>query len=628
MAQRVQKTETNDRTQNETDRAVLDNVMNINRMRQLRREIGIIADRSRSHKLINQEAYGNYKNLAHGNEDVQITLDFLESIRNSAREHEKFAERIHGHIAGARQKKVASAKDEEFLMSELILNNIDFLQDPIQVESIILGKIQRMNKDKELYDKIASDKRVVNVGYVKIDAHTRVDVPSEEEFLEMKVPERRDLLKQLEDALKKPVKNSEVVGEADRKKMVKEYASLLEEAQGAKLIGSKTAERFMDGFSKVSNEEKAYWIAEFPSQMQRYEELWEDAESTLSEVPLKRLQSLQESMGYAELFAEFGRLEKFEGKELETQYSKELAAYKEQGVIGDHTMKKFIVWMAAQDLKDKKEALGMLHQEMARYEELWDKINKLPSRQRSVLEAEIDNWGYTELDQEYRKISEGKEASISKSAALRPVRSSAIRQAIIETEEDLRERGSDKRRTFANRVSEMFWRDKNDSFADSVLKTRVESERKRKLEISQREVQDSTEAEEEIADEKAMNAVQLNPEHHLGLEVKLEEELDEVTDEELEELADEDHGINVIAQEGFREIETNDERTTQVVINEERGLDRLFREDSMYRYRDTDGGGDDEMGFAVKKTDGGIIELDPIEAKALEDYLVETEEAA
>jgi hypothetical protein len=82
---------------------------------------------------------------------------------------------------------------------------------------------------------------------------------------------------------------------------------------------------------------------------------------------------------------------------------------------------------------------------------------------------------------------------------------------------------------------------------------------------------------------------------------------------------------------GFVEVEStvNDRTTrqTQVVVNEERGLNRLLSEDAGKTYKSEEKGGDDDLSLAIY-SGGKTIELDLHEVRVLQNYLKKKQTAA
>lgn len=579
----------------------LNRVLGQNRMTQVRREIGIIADRSYRERLIDEEAYKGYRELAEGRESHRMSVEMLENTRKFAVEHESKAVRVHRKIALAKSAKVASQVDEEFLMQKLVVENINFAKKSDEVETLIDQKLERMKKDKDAFMTFARHPLVKNVGYLKVDAGTKLEIPSEEDFLKMKVPERRELLEKLADALPKAEKYAKEAENAESLELTTEYGKKIGAALEKRIIGQKTAQKFMDGFKKIDGEEKKYWLAEFENQMGRYEELWAKIRSTLEGHALQEMEGNLDHFGYSELLAQFGKLKGAESARLSASYTAALERYQEKGVVGRHTVGQFVVWMQQQKLKDQYAAEAKLPEQMARYEKLWDEISKLDDDRQEFFRSKIDLWGYTEFRNELNNLSD-KKTKTQEPSVLNQIRSSEVREAIVETEEMLANEGASKKKSFGAVLKKMF--------------SHVNAERF-----------DATSFEAQIRERALVH----NPE--LSRDTKGRGADDTVDVEQIEEDADllEDAGkARVVKADGFIQVESEGKngetfRDAQVLINDERSMGRFMSEDGRNSYRSEEAGGNDDLSLAIHTEDNRTVELDLKEVRVLEKYLKEKE---
>ena len=578
-----------------------------NRMSQVRREIGIIADRSYSDHLINDEAYKGYRELAEGREAHQMSADMLESTRSFAKEHESKAVRVHEKIQAAMRAGYASQADEEFLMEKLVTDNIQFANKADQVEGLIEEKLDRMKKDKETYNQLASHTLIKNIGYLKVDATTKINFPDEKDFLNLTVPERREVINKIQAALPKAEQYASQTEEIEDGKLKEGYRKKLDDAQKKGIIGKLTHQKFMDGFQKVDHEEKQYWTAEFDAQMERYQELWNQIRSELQGPALKEIEGKIDQLGYSEIFTEFGRLKNTESKRLSDDYAFDLESYRQQGVIGRHTVAQFMVWMNQQELSDKYQAASKLPAEMNRYEKLWEDISKLNKKEQAQLHSKIDIWGYTELSQAYGQLS-GQTNGVSGqmedgTQILSLINSKEVKDAIVETDEMLTKQGTGKRKSFGNILEKMFNRASRDSF-------------------------DATSFETEVREKVSAN----NP--HIKEDPKGRGANDEVDFSQIEEDAEilEENGkAKVIQDTGFLQIESKDskgglQRDIQVTINEEDGMKRFLSENSKNHFETENDGGSDDLSLAIQTDSGRTVELDLQEIRVLKKYLEKSEE--
>ncbi len=581
--------------------SALKSVLSKNRMSQVRREIGIIADRSYRDHLINDEAYQGYRELAEGREAHALSADMLESTRSFAKKHELKAVRVHQKIEAAMREGYASEADEEFLMENLVTDNIEFAMKAEQVEGIIEAKLARMKADRQTYDKLVAHPLIQNIGYLKVDATTKIGFPDAKEFMEMTVPERREMLAKIQEALPKAEQFASQTEAIEDTKLTQDYRRKLDSALERRVIGKVTYQKFLDGFQKVDHDEKKYWLEEFDAQMERYGTLWTQIRSELKGPALASMEGKLNQMGYSELFAEFGKAKELESKKLSTSYVSELESYREKGVIGRHTLGQFVVWMNQQDLASQYEALGQLPDQMARYEKLWDDVKTLSPKDQRSLKSKIDVWGYTELNQEYRKLAglPLQDAQANKmEEALSQIKSAEIREAIIETDEILSDQGAEKKKTFTSLLDKMFSRATQSSFDATSFETQI----RERVSENNSEVERST---------------------------KSREASDEVNLTQIQEDADmlEDNGkAEVIKDNGFLQVESEDQkgdvqRDIQVTVNEEDGMKRFLSENGRHHYQAENDGGKDDLSLAIQAGSGRTVELDLQEIRALQKYL-------
>lgn len=583
---------------------VLHRVLEKNRMAQVRREIGIIADRSYDKKLISEEAYRGYREVAERKESHIISVSILKSTREFAEKHEEKAVRIHRKIQLAVTKKIASEKDEEFLMEALVAKNMKFVEQAGEIEALIDGKLERMRRDRERYDRLANHSAIRDTWCLRIDDNTQIDFPKEDLFLAMTVPERRELLDKIEAALSKAEGYTKERTETEESALTEKYVMKLDKAEEEGIIGRHTYDSFMNGFRKISREEKERWNQEFDDQMERYRELWGQIRTTLRGEALKKMEGMVNTSGYTEIFSAFGSIRKTESDRLKTGYAKKLQEYRKEGIIGQCVIAQLTLQMGQQNLFDQYEAEKNLPGEILSYKKLWQKIGQLPKKQQNFLRSKIDDWSYDELEREYNRLTDNEESDENKAEkeAINQIRSGDVKEAITETDEILSEYGGgQKRKTFINLLDKMFQGVNRDTF-------------------------DATSFETEIR----KKAMKINPEMKHDLKGRgVDDEVDFDQIEEDTEVLERTGNANIRQDQGFIEVESNVggqmTRHTQVTINEGRGLERLLSEDGKNNYRNTEFGGNDDLSLAVY-TSGKTIELDLREVRSLRDYLKKKEE--
>jgi hypothetical protein len=608
-------------------------VRNINDMRQLRQEIKIIADESWKKQIISDKSYSEYSKLAMDIEDQKMTLEMLKSVRNFAKSHEEKAEAIQKRIELAKRSGVASENDEKFLMSHLILDNeSDFVSRSSEAETLIMQKIARMEEDRKAYDKIADHKLVKNVGYLKPDANTKLEIPDAKGFLAMTVPERRAFLKKIEEALPMAEKYAEKVGTEETKELNKKYLEALDKALQKKIIGKKTHEKFVDGFNKIDKKEKEAWLKEFPNQMAKYEKLWGEIRGTLKGDALAKMELLRDDKGYTEIFVEFGNVKESEKNRLDTDYSAKLIDFQKSGMVGKHTVDEFSNWMRQQDIKEKYKAVELMHDgsggQMEKYSKLNEDIKKnLPKDARDYMKSKIDEWGYAEMKSQYdRFISGEKVPKEQKPDPLSRIGSSRTRAAIVEADEMLEKQGGGKRGLFLSRIRHMFREETGNSFDAGDFQSKLKREKK-ELKPTKEDIPVTKPDKDGISDFQNTLRRQRSGES----EDKRESSASE-TENEMKKM-EKTGQARLVSEDGFKQVETNEssgmtKRKARIEINREKGINRFLVEDMKHGYHAKTEGGKDEISIAFHTSDASTVELKLSEIKAMEKYLEEKEEEA
>lgn len=586
--------------------SLLDSVLDKNRMTQIRQEIGIIASRSYRQNLISEEAYEEYRQLVEGQEEHEISAEMLESTRKFAKEHEAKAIRIHQKIETAIRAGIASETDEEFLMEKLIVENIEFAGRADEVEALVDEKLARMKQDREKYDRFAEHKLIKEEGCLIISANAGIDFPDLKGFLELTVPERRELLKKLEEALPKAEKYAEESDKNDED-LIAEYEEKLDEKVEEGIIGKHTHDEFLKEFKGVNHKDKVHWNKKpiFEGQMDRYAKLWSEIRGTLQGEALAHIEGKIDDFGYGELKGEFAKLKYSETQRLHASYATALEKYQQKGVIGQHTKADLMMRLYRQDMDSKYSAEEELPDEMTKYEKFWEDVEELDDEQQDFLKARINIWDYSDLDRQYKKFkgelpaNDGTDGLESKS--LSQLQSTEIKEAIVETDEMLDDKGKSKKKRFMDVLDKMFSRVSGSSF-------------------------DATSFEGELR----KKAAAANP--TVKNEVKgraADDEVDFYEIEKDEEVLEEQGNSKVTDENGFVQVESEGingpTRQVQVTINEEEGLEHFFNEEGRKRFKSSKSGGRDDLSLSVYTDSGRTVEMNLKEVKALQSYLKESE---
>jgi hypothetical protein len=625
----------------------VDDFLQRSRMHRVRREIGTIADRSFREKLIDEEAYRNYAQLADRQEEFTMTEDLLQSIRRAAESHEYYALGIKQLIARAKTDGIASDKDEAFLMEQLVVENIDFVSQHEAVYKMVKEKIERMTKDREELEKIWAHPLVRNTAYIKLDATNKLKVPVIKEFLEMTVPERRAFLKKFNEALPKAEAYAEQTDKQESRQLNEKYRKELEKRRQKGVIGNHTFQQYIDGFKHIDKEEKEYWLKEIGNQMKRYEELWKDIRITLSGDALKQMEAQRDSTGYTELFKQLSRHKEALSKRLCDDYSIALEVYREQGIIGHHTYSEFMNWMRAQPVDSQKIAESLLPGQMERYQSLWDSISQLGRKQRQYLESRRNEWGYSELKQQYDAFLEGapipsERQQKSDDELLGGVRNQEVKKAIQATDKLLEDQGDARRQAFMGTMGGVISSESSSGFDASSFQSDVHEQAQ-----SVDEYMQDSDIEESVNDNQAdfQFARDLRAKRRAELK-KAAPEPDHPEKEDAEddrENKNEDDGAPDINKDmkkisqyemaetakvsGFMQskvVEEDDKthRKTNVTINDKNALKQYLSENASHSFRGKSEGNNDEVTFSAGTASGGV-ELNLSEVKIMQKYLDE-----
>jgi len=400
-----------------------------------------------------------------------------QEVDDSGLENESdLVKKLSAYIDRAIYQKVASDSDRKFL--RFFIESEEYKDVPSdKMEAAVIDKLVRMKEDKDFYDQMVNHNLIKNVGFLKIDQGKKINVPGEKGFLNLTVPERRDLLKKIKEALPKAELYAAKLEKEESAELVKNYTKMLDKALNKdKIIGSKTHAKFLDGFSKIDKDEKEDWVQEFSSQMTRYENLWKEVRSTFRGDTLKHFESLRDSKGYTEVFNQISVVKEKEGKRLDSDYKNRLRKYREKGTIGNKTIHSFMEnsdGIKRQSLDDKERYIDQLPSQMKRYENLWERIDELPRKQKEFLAVNIDKYGYTELNEFYDHFSDGgkipgQDDNLSDlSDNLREKTSATVAEGIENIDAELDKKGGDSKGNFIDLLKRKFLGNRTEKEVDA-----------------------------------------------------------------------------------------------------------------------------------------------------------------
>lgn len=374
-------------------------------------------------KTLDKESLKGYQDIAdkkgHINpDDTENLKRFYKFMQEQWKEIHQMKKRITSHIEKAIQEKIITEEDRVFYkekMKENVINGNQIVTKEIleKAEKEILESLTKRKNERREYDQIANHRLLEESKFLKISKKESIEVPNEKGFLKLSVPERRILLKKLKTALSKAERYADEEGDIEAEKMIADYKKALMEASEEGFIGKRTMEKYIEGFKKIDNREKKYWLGEMRNgnQLKRYSELWKNICKTLEGAPLKRMDQMRDKMGYSELLHEFGHIKEAESNSITNDYSQRLKVMHQQGVISLHTMKAFINDIKSQTLEGKKEYMKGLDQQMQKYKILRVKINQLKDKgARQFLDEMYTSmeYGFSEIEAKYKRFTSQK----------------------------------------------------------------------------------------------------------------------------------------------------------------------------------------------------------------------------
>ncbi len=289
---------------------------------------------------VSASAGSSRMNQAKAIQNPQELRQVYEFMQQQWEEIQQAKKRITGHVKEAIRDKVISEEDRKFYkrkMKENVVSGEQIVTKEAleKAEKEILESLEGRKKERKEYDDLVSSS-LVKDGFLIIDKDNKIQVPDENEYLKMSVPERRKWLKQIRDTLPKAEKYAEAQEKDEADKLTLEYKTLLNAARKREIIGDHTFDEFLEWFKGQNNETKKYSIGQFFKEMSRYQTLWKDIRKNLKGKPLSDLEGLRDQMGYTELRNEF----------MKQQYTEKLqkaGSRKILSVITNETVKKEIL---------------------------------------------------------------------------------------------------------------------------------------------------------------------------------------------------------------------------------------------------------------------------------------------
>ncbi|GEM_PF-5155590 len=390
---------------------------------------------------------------------------------------------LQGQIDQAIQQDFAGENDRAFLMEQMTVRH-DFVGELEMLESSVKGKLDRMKKDRDAYDQLRNHPLVRNTGFLRLDASTKIPIPEAKVFLALTVPQRRELLKKVKEALPRATAYAKEAGDEKSAGLVKKYDKLLVDARTkGRSIGRVTEDKFRDGFKKISRQDKEEWLSGFPAEMKRYEDLWKNIRTTLKGPALEAMENKRDTLGYNQLFTEFGRVRAEESGAICTAYDGRLQKLQAERLISLHTRLSFSRDIREQPLAEQQHYTEQLDRQMEPYYALRQDIKNLKNKGvRSKLDALYDSpfHGLTEIRQEYLRLTGQAPASSASALAdqqdLQNIRRDRVRKEVVKSTEILDTR--EKKERMIDRLTQLLRREDQTHYDQSDFSANVDNLRR------------------------------------------------------------------------------------------------------------------------------------------------------
>jgi hypothetical protein len=607
----------------------LEAVDNHNGAKGYRVKMHALLDKMESKKYVTSKEVQAWRQGVEASNTLDAAQGFYKFIESSWQKAENEMRGMDGMMQQAISQKIMSGKDRDFLIHHLLLTDEhNFVGKTLEAKKKLTEKIEHMRRDKDKLTQFAHHKLVGDSGMLVVDKNTQLEVPNEEKFLKMTVPERRKLLAALEEALPKAEAYAKEAGTVEGDKLTVKYDGLLKGALERGIIGQKTYRKFIESFKKLKKEDKDYWVAEFPNEMVRYETLWNNIRSTLEGSALGKMEAAREVMGYSELFQHFGEVQREESERMVGSYAGKLREARDvRKIIGQHTYESFLNGQEGirnVPFKMQKTYLAQFENQMTRYQNLWDEVKTLKPGDRKAMEGLRDEYGYAELrgELEHLKTNPG-DHKLGASDPLSRIKDDRKRTAIREAAELLNEQGKEQKQGFMSRVRSLFGRPTED-----VNKTTGYQE---KLNKARKVQQEKTEHKEEIEGTQTMNNVVDMQAWAKAKRAKTEKtEASGTREQETATVSTvkalEAEGADVRQDRGFtqakiKDIDGKTQRVTRVEINQRKGLQHFLQENKQERFMGKAEGGNDDVTLTIRSKEGQKLDLNVHEIQAMRDHL-------
>ncbi len=360
-----------------------------------------------------KEAAANSNNVPHADslEGLLMMHTHLSRQWEAAKER---LERIKQSLHSALEEKIANDADIDFLIDHLILTGKYDLteKNALKFEEVIGKKIERMRKNRNLYNKQSKNKFAGNIAIKSIEKTHKIKLNDETSFLKASVPERRAFLKEMKEALMKEEVQA-AYNEKNKEKMVKLYirklSRKLSKGPGKGCIGEKTFKVFEKELNTLDLEGLKVWHEGFNDEMAPREAFWKEVRATLKGKSLADMEEKIHHVGFGQMKEEFEKAKELESQRLCEEYDG-VVEREGKGILWGLEVDKFKRWIRKIPLSSQYKAKGRIREweALGQYKELRKEIEGLDEKDRkfmeSKMESKIDSWGYTEFSEKLKEF--------------------------------------------------------------------------------------------------------------------------------------------------------------------------------------------------------------------------------
>lgn len=636
---------------------------------------------------LDEAAIKGYDDMLSGNTKFEIPITMFEGTFKFAekgwKKVLKTKKEIDEKIQSAIQNRIISKKDTSFYVEKLeknIFNGKQIVDDELLEKALsdVESSLKKREDEKKEYLKL-SKLPILKEGNLAISAFITLKFPDEKGFLELSVPERRSLLKAIEENLEKAKTYQQEAEKKEILKLKKNYSDLLYKARGKGIFGLKTIKKYEKAFDQLEGiEERKYWIQELENgnQFQRYIQLWQEVQNTLKGSSLAKIKNKFDQLGFSEINHFLEKEKQLEATQLNNLYEKKLHQACQKGWISQETKRSFLYdqdGMRQQNLQGKYFYLAQFDQQMARYRRLRFDIEQITEAQvkTELIQCyQQSGMGFTEIQNKYKELVVNKKSSPedrkefmeSSENPLGSISDPTVKSHLIKALQITRSQGSLKQSRLNLILKQMIPggpnsgpSKENNTQATQPKKTEFSSQKKTapkkkwpSFNPTSKKIQDqiykkrkqkinedlSKNLSNELS-ESPLKTLSENTKEHFEIKMdKKESSLQpkmpskDLKISEIKAQADQIKpmdSIDVIDDSGFHQVSHinklgRQERSTLVTLNSEKSMENFYIQDQKSAYRSRSEGGSDLCHFAIE-LGNHTLQLKINEVKAFQNLL-------